>query len=557
MLLNGLHQKHDKKTKLILVTSICVILLLGCNRSNVESPNNSNNIWGFGNIVENESNTFQSNTAAIADMSSYTYVDQVAFSQLVKDSIIGQYEGIYKSNYQQGALAQINKLKEARAYSIDNPLFIHNPFGTNSSSLYVYFGAPTERIRLYYTVSASDETIPDFSETMYINSANTFDLEGQMIGLLSGQQNKILLDIRDDAGNKISKKAYILEVPAKKSGVDQRLSLETSNNVEYTRGLLTYLVKEKDSSYFVFYDNNGILRSEIPTGVRQSDARILQAGNQIFYEYSDNLFALLDNLGFIVQTYSYDGGDNIIDYDYDDTQKKVLLIVEDAGTKSRDKVVSLNLDNGEWYIIADFKNLFRSYYKSLPTTEETQETTDWLGLNYVFSVEGKDLIVLSEKLNSIIRVNNIYSQPVIRWIIAKNNQWKDTSFESLALSNSGKTDLGRITSLAYSTSKKLKEGQLYLSLINSNKNQETNIIFGKYLIDENQNRFRLQKSLTLPSNHSNCSAIGYGTHAIIALWDERSITEYNDKGEIMLRMVLPSTNFSYRIFKYTMDRYWF
>lgn len=557
MLSNGLHQKHCKKTKLILVTCICVILLLGCNRSNVESPNNNNNIWGFGNIVKNESNTFQSNTASVADTSSYTYVDQVSFSKLIKDSIIGQYEGIYQSNYQQEALAQMNKLKEAKIYSTENPLFIQNPFGTNSSSLYVYFGAPTQQIILYYIVSASDETIPDFSDTMYFNSANTLDLEGQMIGLIAGQQNKIVLDVRDDAGSKISKKAYFIDVPAKASGVAQRLSIETSDNVEYTRGLLNYLVKEKDSSYFVFYDNNGILRGEIPTYVRQPDARILPAGNQIFYEYSDNLFALLNNLGFVVQTYSYDGGDNIIDYDYDSSQRKVLLITEDAETLSRDKVVSLNLDSGEWYLLVDFKNLLRSYFKSLASgEEETQEKSDWLGLNYIYAVEGKDLIVFSKELNSIIRVNNIYSQPVIRWIIAKENQWKDTSLESLVLSISGKNIIGTIGSVAYSTSKKLKEGQIYLSLISS-QSQETSIIFGKYIVDENQNRFRLQQSLTLPSNYNNCSAIGYGTHAIIALWSESSITEYNNKGEIMLRMILPSTNFSYRIYKYTMDRYWF
>ncbi|MDD5934783.1 MAG: aryl-sulfate sulfotransferase N-terminal domain-containing protein [Clostridiales bacterium] len=560
MLKAGLHQNRSKRPRLIIIISLCITMFLGCSKGNVESPNNSDNIWGFGNVVKNESNTFDSNPVSIADPTTFNYVNQEDFTQLVKGSLSTSYEGIYRSNYQQEALAQIVQLKEKRTYSTDHPLFVHNPFGTNSSSLYVYFGTPTQRIVLYYTVSASDSTIPDFSDTMYMDATNTQDLEGQIIGLVSGQKNKIVLDVRDDAGNKISKKAYIIDVPQKESFISQRLTVETSGEMEYTRGLFTYLVKDQPTGYFVFYDNNGILRSEIPTSVQQTNARIVQADNMIFYEYEDNEFALVNNLGFIVQTYSYNNGENIVDYDYDASNKLVVAIVEDSTTKAQDKVYSLNLTSGDWIQLVDFKKILRKLPVNSGETEEEASNQDWIGLNYIYSVQGKDIIVLSQELDAIFRINNVYSQPVIRWIIGNEEQWNGTNYESLLLAKSGNMDtIDSIDSLNYTTSKKLKDQQFYLSFLNFNGKIESSpkVTFGRYLIDENQNRYRIQQSLDIVSERSKCSAIGYGTHTIIALWDNQFIIEYNTKGEIMLKMTLPNTNSSYRIYKYTMDRYWF
>ena len=183
-----------------------------------------------------------------------------------------------------------------------------------------------------------------------------------------------------------------------------------------------------------------------------------------------------------------------------------------------------------------------------------------MGLQDIQAMEGKDFIVLSKSLNSVIRVNNIYSQPVIRWIIGPEDLWRNTEYESLLLFESGKkTKLHEIDGMTTLSSKKLKEGQFYLNLINreSLAQEQPKSYFYQYVVDEFQNRYRVVKAVTFTERNQESSAIVYGTHVILGMLGEKTILEYNDKGEIMLRIILPNNNSSNQIYKYTMDRYWF
>ena len=554
----------------LFILTISMLSMAGCNRKNVESPNNSDQNWGFGSSSESKdnNNTFQSNTAAIADQSTYTYIDDASFLAKVKENMIGEYEGIYRMSYQDAALAQMEEEKRIKQYTIDNPLLIYNPFGTNLSSLYLYLGNQQQKVVVYYTVSAADETIPDFSDTLYINRTASQEIEGQIVGLIPGQQNKLVIDIKNDAGSRIAKKAYLIDVPSNTSNVPTKLSVEIVSEVEYTRGLFHYLTKTLNGEYYVFYDNYGILRGNIPCNIQQVGAKALPAGNQLVIECMDNVFAVLNNLGKVVSIYPYESGGNIIDYDYDNTNNTILMIVQRLDAQSTDLIVALNLNKGEWVVNTDFTKLIPKY-KELFVEEttnsndqniEASKSKDWMGLQDIQAMEGNDLIVLSKSLNSVIRVNNIYSQPVIRWIIGPEDLWRNTEYESLLLFESGKkTKLQEIDGMTTLSSKKLKEGQFYLNLINreSLAQEQPKSYFYQYVVDEFQNRYRVVKAVTFTERNQESSAIVYGTHVILGMLGEKTILEYNDKGEIMLRIILPNNNSSNQIYKYTMDRYWF
>ena len=87
-----------------------------------------------------------------------------ADTSAASDSSVSENEGIvtlnseadvdtiYTLDYQEGISAQIEEQKSAQEYTIEDPLLIADPYGTNTTGLYIYFttDTPTE---LSYTVS--------------------------------------------------------------------------------------------------------------------------------------------------------------------------------------------------------------------------------------------------------------------------------------------------------------------------------------------------------------------------------------------------------------------
>lgn len=544
---------------------LSVFSFVGCSRRVVESPNDNNNTWGFNNQKQEAENTYDDKNATIAELGSFTYYSSDSFRQLVEQNIIGTAESNYATNYQTTAKEQLELLKDSKTYTIDNPLLIHNPFGTNVGGLYVFLGSPSYKINLYYKVSIEDATVPDYYDTMYINRTTSDIVEGQMIGLIPGYKNKVVIEIRNVDGTRINKRAYYIDVPANTIANPMRLKIEESEHLSLARGLFSFLVQYENQSYFLFYDNKGILRAEIPTKTKNEEAKILQTDNRIFFEYDRNQYVLLDNLGNVVDTYQWKENSHLLDYDYDETNN-IILFLEAVGEKGHvQRVVQLDLAKKEWKETCDFKKLMPDYEKLIDAKQDILHVTkedDFFKFNSIQSANGKDLLVCSKELSTIIRVNNIYFYPVIRWMIGEEELWKDTEYESLLLfETQGKTVEAGIDSLTYMKNKQLKEDQCYLAFINyniANKHtpaSESNVI--KYLVDENQNRYRIVLNIPFPYHSDRCSAMVYGNHVILSLGQEKQFIEYDDKGEMMLRFTIPNINSSYRVIKYIMDRYWF
>lgn len=554
MIQNSLSHRVVLKTFLQIVSIFTIVCLTGCNRSNISSPD-QDNIWGFDNQKKEGPNTFHLNTATVADASAYTFVSAQDFFTLVQEAMHGQYQGVYQTAYQDEVMHQIEKIKGEKVYSIDHPLFISNPYGTNASGLYVYMGYEEQKVKVSYNIAVEDTTIPDFSGSMYINRTNTTDIEGQIIGLLCGQLNKVVIDVRDEQGGKLAQRAYLLATSSSSSKVLQNLVVEHAEKAEYTRGLFHFLVWQEDKSYYVFYDNNGVLRSLIPTNVSEKHAKVLPVDNHLLVGYRNNMFVLLNNLGKIESFYSLENGDQVIDYDYDDTMDMVLMVVKNLETKNADHIMGLSMAKGEWSLITDFTKLIKDYKKNFLAEED--EEKDWIDLKSIQCVGGKDYIVLSGALSSIIRVNNAYTSPVIRWVIGSEQLWQDTRFESDLLFQTGEiSEIERLDSMTYQYSKKLKEGTFYINVIQRDMDGR-NARFHQYLVDESQNRYRVIQTIPFTTANQDNSAITYGKHVVLRLGEQRQLLEYNEKGEIMIKMLISNMNSSYQIYKYTMDRYWF
>lgn len=540
-------------TVIVFVVLGCITMITGCNQANLDAPNRWWNIWGFDSKEVKRSNTFTDTSPTIADTTQYTYYDETMFHQLVKESIGQQDHSIYRSAYQEEIGQELYTLIQNNKYSLDHPLFVQNPYGTNTSSLYVYMGDSTEEIRLFYTISTENEAIPDFSETMYINHSASEAVEGQIVGFIPGQYNKVVIDLRDASGHQLSVKAYLLYMPENEETIVPNLALLQSQANRSSRGLFHFLTQnEVGQAYYLFYDNNGILRSQIPTKVTDLTSKILQVGNRLFYECSDNVFALVDNLGKVLKFYHYKENYRLVDYDYDESNQKILFLAQNQTDQEVEVIVQLDLESKVWET-------------KLRLSELVKNAKQFLLCNLAI-IKGKDVIVCSRTQSCVIRINNIYTKPVIRWIIGNEEEWKESKYDSLLLYETGnKSTKHSLDSVKYIYSKGLDKGQFYLSLIDYN-NQPTqldgkvsraNAQFRKYIIDEYQNRYWSVQQLEFAPHSQNCTAFVYGNHIILGLGDEQEIVEYNEKGEILLRMRFPNKNSSYNINKDTMDRYWF
>lgn len=476
---------------------------------------------------------------------SYTYYSSEEFQASVIKKLGGKITSIYEKDYQNTALNELEQIKVKRVYSPENPLFIQNPFGTNSSGLYVYLGENSLNTTMNYTISVEDESIPDFSEDVYINRRSK-GAEGVIVGFLQGYHNKLVLEVKDTNGNSISKKAYYFDIPDIDSIKEERIRSEITNEGELTRGLFTILALDETRPHFLFYDNFGIIRSEIPLETNQSASKLMQIGNHIFYPARDNLLVCVNNIGQISNYYAWNQDLLFYDYDCDERNNKVLFLVGDKKDTGVRSILSLDLGTSQWTEVVDLSKILEeiTYFDEIKV------------------VDGNDVIVNSSEASSIVRINNVYSYPVIRWIMAEGPIWKDSKYEPLLLSKEGtfKDSVGQ-ESVFYNESKKLKEGQYYLSLLNYNsvKNIESssNSYYYKYLVDENKNQYELIQYIAIPYNTSFCMSVPYGNNVIISIGGEKEFREYNTKGEIISRYTMKDTNSSYQIYKYTMDRYWF
>lgn len=551
---------YYNRCMIVLLVGSFALLSYGCNKRYVEGPEQGNNIWGFGNKVELPyENTYKEENETNAVENSYTFYSAREFEAMILESSTVRGDDVYSSAYQEGALKQLKTVKESKVYTIENPLFIQNPFGTNSDGLYVYVGSPSQKVRISYIISVPTESIPDFGENLYINRTIGTEVEGQIIGLMDGQRNKIVLRITDLNGTVISQKAYYFDITSTHA-IETKLNTQYGEKLTFTRGLFSFFHKDGVNSSFLFYDNHGVLRANIPTKYQSENPKVLQVKNEIFYAIKENEYVLVNNLGNVTNRYIWNGDGKLYDCEYDEVNNKVIFLANTDESSMISRGVGLDIAKGEWKDIINFETLLSKGKANVKTEEGDRK--DWLDLTSIQILDGKDILVCSRELSMIIRINNLYTGPVVRWIISEDKKWNSSEYESFLLSESGeKTSKNSIDSMYAGTNRKLGAGQIYLSFINYENMDVTNntkySVLYKYLVEESQNRYRLMQKVIFPYHKGQCSSMLYGNHIILSFDAEKQFFEYDDKGNIVATYQIGNEKSFYKVYKYTMDRYWF
>ena len=170
-------------------------------------------------------------------------------------------------------------------YTFEDPLMIYNPYGTNTLGLNIYFSTD-EVAEVRYTIHVDDKDIEDFSRTLSNGEADhvTTNHQYQLIGLIAGEENEIVLELLDCDGEKIATKEFTVDLSNVSVNAQEKLKVKDGKSKEeLTDGLYAMLGNDSDNQdYLALYDNDGILRMETEIiGYRAH--RILFRNGKMYY----------------------------------------------------------------------------------------------------------------------------------------------------------------------------------------------------------------------------------------------------------------------------------
>jgi arylsulfate sulfotransferase len=508
--------------------------------------------------------------------------------QVMKSLSMEKVKTVYDESYQSAVKANLDKLKKAYVCSFKDPLFVMNPFGTNVTGLYVYFKTD-EAVNVEYTVSVGDVSIPEFTRNLYTDEEGnvTKDHEGQIIGLIQGMTNTVTIRLYNKDSKFVGENTFSFDVPDYGTIKEQKLKVTNKqDSKKLSDGLFVVYGydrrDEKEPKHMLFYDNDGIIRAEVPLNVTNGDVNLEIIDGKMFYACTDSSYALVNSAGQAETIYKTKGYTTHHDFDYDKENDRVIILATKKKSKTKqDIILSLNLNSGSIEEVINFGKLMPDIKKGAVISKDSpdKEKVDWVHFNSVQVINGKHLILSSRELSSIIRINNYYTTPKIAYIIADKEIWKGTKYSSLVLNKIGNfTSHAGQHSVNYVSNKSLKSGQYYLTFFNNNYVQRLsypnfdwsfikgagtsskdadNSYYYKYLVDEKKGTYKLVEKIKVPYSSIVSNAQEYEGNRVICSGRAGIFSEYDSKGKLISKYKMKVKYMTYRVMKETMEGCWF
>ncbi|MBT2571291.1 aryl-sulfate sulfotransferase [Planococcus sp. ISL-110] len=473
---------------------------------------------------------------------------------------------------------ELDALKDTEKYVIEEPLAVMNPFGTNTTGLYLYFQA-ADSGTLTYTISA--EGTADFMRTAKDANDEATVAEYQLIGLVPGKENQISVSYIDEEGKRGDEYSFKVDAPETTSGYPIAMEqTAASGNTELADGLFVLMGVNNYDGYTFLFDNSGTLRAEIISEDYRMD-RMVAFEDSMVFTTTDQKLARMDPLGKITDTYELNGYVMHHDFVINDDGQVLALVSDSAKDTVEDMVLSIDLNTGEQKLLIDFNDLLSNYKeKTKPVEIDGKSVLDWIHFNSIDLVD--DSVILSARENStIIKVDDIYTQPTINYLIGIRDVWAGTEGENLRLQKSSEfpSQAGQ-HSVTYVADDSLSEGQYYLYMYNNNywwyesrpdydgavirgtsKTYEANgqdrSKFTKYLVDENNRSYDRVQEFDVPYSSIVSSVQLTGDSIVINSGMAKTLEEYSAEGNLLAQFNYEASTFSYRVFKENFEGYWF
>ncbi|NMN01726.1 aryl-sulfate sulfotransferase [Bifidobacterium panos] len=503
-------------------------------------------------------------------------------------------ENIYTTDYQQMADETLSSKREAAEATLDEPFVTDNPYGTNTTSLYVYFTTETAT-SVSYTVHA--EGYPDFSATANQGEDFSTTHEFVVLGLIPKADNTITFTLRDENGATVASKTINHQGPSLLGEEEVRLEqpMEPSSPATQTVGNGLYAILGNDSDdqdFMYYYDVNGVVRGEVPVKFYRSH-RLLFHDDLMWFSASTHTMVGMNRLGKLEKI--LDLGDQfILHHDYAlDAQGDIVLLATDL-TRSdhavQDQVIKLDTESGKVTQLLDLGTMFADY-KALTDHSGIDESDsgaksrwDWIHCNTIQLLDDGSALLSARETSTIIKIANIETNPELQYMIGESSVWNNTSYQSSFLTKLGDfSDTGGQHSITFSTDDSLGEGQYYLTLFDNGfgyamtrpdydwttvsgistsqnpKDENSRSHLRKYLVDERAGTYSEVNSFDVPYSPyvssvqeigDNLNLVDSGMQGLFGIYDNAG----NLQAQYSMKL---ASSYIYRVYLYDFQGFYF
>ena len=493
-----------------------------------------------------------------------------------QEKSLSEIKAVYNVEKQEKIAEKLEEKKASQDYTVNNMLIEQNPFGTNTQSLYIYFR--TEKpTAISYTIHVDDDSIGDFSRTVYQDSQYQKEHEYQVIGLIPDMSNKItFLFTRQDGS--ADKKEIIVDMGSLMGTEELKLDTDMEGNAaELKDGLYTVLGNDSTALDFMYYyDNEGVLRGEVPLlGYRSH--RVIFDDDSMYYSISEKKIAQVNRLGQVTNIYDLGSYSLHHDYIFDDNGNMLVLASDDSQDSVEDIILKLDVVTGKVTEVLDLGDLFSDYKAQCQTDSEGE--LDWMHINTIQWIEGGAVLLSSRETSSIIKIDSIYASPSVAYIIGEPSLWEGTEYGNLVFKKDGDFIIhGGQHSVTYVKDMNLKDGQYYLYMYNNNigisdsnpdfdwtlaglsentaKDGKTSYYY-KYLVDENAGTYKLADSFEVPYSGYVSSAQDIGKNTVVDSGFKGMFAEYDESHNLIASYKMEMEKFIYRVYKYDFAGFYF
>lgn len=484
---------------------------------------------------------------------------------------------IYNLDYQQKLFTEIDRLKKSQKFTIENPLVIINPFETNATGIYIYFKSDIKSY-LNYNIYIADDEVKDFNKVLKNDKKNnlTKEHEYMLIGGVAGKENIITLKLYDKNDEIYCLKNFKISLPELDNGSDYILTKEEGeSSEELSDGLFVtmgHINNKNNNTNTYYYDNDGICRAQINLDNYRID-RLVFKDDLMYISVDKNKIAALDRIGYVKDV--YDLGKYEMHHDYIlDNKGNMLILVSDTESDSvEDKIIRLNLKNKSIDEIIDLGKLFPDM-KEKAILPSNKDKLDWIHVNSFLLLNDDTLLLSSRETSTIINIGSIYRNPKVQYLIGDKKMWQDTNYKDRVLKKDGDFPIhGGQHALTVVHDDTLNKGEYYLYFYNNNtgtsshypdydwstvKNIDTNSMYYKYLVNENDKSFSLVKELTLDPSRYISSVQEYKNHIVADSGQSRILYEFDSNDDLIAKFIVEEEMWGlYRCFKYDFNNFYF
>lgn len=507
-----------------------------------------------------------------------------------KKKVASIVETVYSTDYSNAVKENIDNLKNKKDYTEDDMLIIHDSYGINNLSLYVYFKTD-KAVQVSYTIQANDTS--DFNETVEKSTKKTHEFT--VIGLIPNTTNTITFTLTDAIGKKTTK--TVKYKMRKKLGVEEtNLQVTADNETQsLSNGLYAILGNDSDDQDFVYYyDKNGTLRGETPiVGYRAH--RLLFRNGLMYYSISETKIAAVNSLGQVKKIIHTGNYELHHDYCFDDDGNLLVLGSKEgdsySDSNSEDLILRIDPDKDKILQVIDLGEILGDYkattHKDSTTNQEGVLGLDWMHINAIQWLGNNTVILSSRETSSILKISNLFGDsPNIDYIIGQQNFW-DATYGDKVLTQVGTfPNTGGQHSVTIEYDDSLPDGQYYLYMFNNNygvsatqdydwtqidgiyttsMSQMTteeianaSSYYYKYLVDENAGTYELVKSFAVPYSSFISSVQEIGDTIVVDSGGQGIFGEYTQDGTLLKQFKMKMNKYMiYRVYKYDFDGFYF